>query len=59
VAAKIAATVTKLGVERFDLKYSSGRLPHAKLMRNVELYGTEVIPRVRKLLAEEREQAFS
>ncbi len=44
-----------LGVDRFDLKYSSGRLPHEKLMRNIELYGTEVVPMVRELLAEESE----
>jgi probable LLM family oxidoreductase len=59
VAAKIANTVTKLGVDRFDLKYSSGRLPHAKLMRNIELYGTKVIPMVRDLLANEGEQIAS
>ncbi len=53
VAGKIAATVSSLGVDRFDLKYSSGRLPHDQLMRNIELYGTEVIPRVRGLLAEQ------
>jgi alkanesulfonate monooxygenase SsuD/methylene tetrahydromethanopterin reductase-like flavin-dependent oxidoreductase (luciferase family) len=51
VAGKIAATVSELGVDRFDLKYSSGRLPHDRLMRNIELYGTEVIPKVRELLA--------
>ena len=53
VAAKIAATVAKLGVDRFDLKYSSGRLPHDQLMRNIELYGTKVLPKVRGLLAEQ------
>ena len=55
VAAKIARTVAALDVDRFDLKYSSGRLPHEKLMRNIELYGTEVVPMVRELLAEEAE----
>ena len=59
VAAKIAATVTELGVDRFDLKYSSGRLPHDKLMRNIELYGTQVIPKVRGLIAERQEQLAS
>jgi probable LLM family oxidoreductase len=53
VARKIAASASLLGVDRFDLKYSAGRLPHAKLMRSIELYGTKVIPRVRELLAEE------
>jgi alkanesulfonate monooxygenase SsuD/methylene tetrahydromethanopterin reductase-like flavin-dependent oxidoreductase (luciferase family) len=50
VAQKIARTVTALGVQRFDLKYSVGTLPHADLMTAIELYGTEVAPRVRKLL---------
>jgi alkanesulfonate monooxygenase SsuD/methylene tetrahydromethanopterin reductase-like flavin-dependent oxidoreductase (luciferase family) len=52
VAAKIAKTVRTLGLTRFDLKYSSGTLPHEKLMGSIELYGTQVIPRVRELLAE-------
>jgi probable LLM family oxidoreductase len=55
VAAKIATTVAALDVDRFDLKYSSGRLPHQKLMRNIELYGTQVVPLVRELVAEESE----
>ncbi len=50
VARKIAATVKALGVQRFQLKYSAGALPHAKLMRSIELYATQVIPRVRELL---------
>jgi probable LLM family oxidoreductase len=55
VAAKIARTVAALDVDRFDLKYSSGRLPHEKLMRNIELYGTQVVPLVRELVAGESE----
>lgn len=51
VARKIAATVSTLGIQRFDLKYSTGPLGHDKLMRAIELYGTQVIPRVRELLA--------
>lgn len=51
VAKKIAATVTALGIDRFDLKYSGGPIPHAQLMRCVELYGTRVIPLVRDMLA--------
>lgn len=50
VAQKIAATVSNLGISRFSLKYSAGTLPHDKLMRCIELYGTEVIPRVRDIL---------
>ena len=51
VAAKIADTVRTLGLQRFDLKYSAGPMPDSLLRRNIELYGTEVIPRVRALLA--------
>lgn len=51
VARKIAATAQALGVARFDLKYSNGSLAHETLMRSIELYGREVIPRVRALLA--------
>ena len=51
VARKIAATVKTLGLARFQLKYSAGPLPHAKLMRSIELYGRKVVPLVRDLLA--------
>jgi probable LLM family oxidoreductase len=51
VATKIAATAQALGLDRFDLKVSSGPLPHAQLLSSIELYGTQVIPRVRELLA--------
>jgi probable LLM family oxidoreductase len=52
VAHKIAATARALGIARFDLKYSAGTLAHDKMMRSIELYGREVIPRVRDLLAQ-------
>ena len=51
VARKIAATVKALGLSRFQLKYSAGPLPHEKLLRSIELYGTKVIPLVRDMLA--------
>ncbi|CCE12081.1 putative Alkanal monooxygenase [Bradyrhizobium sp. STM 3843] len=50
VARKIATTVKALGLSRFQLKYSAGPLPHAKLMRSIELYGHKVVPRVKELL---------
>jgi len=50
VARKIADTVRTLGIGRFDLKYATGTLGHEQMMRSIELYGTEVIPRVRDLL---------
>jgi probable LLM family oxidoreductase len=52
VARKIAATVRALGASRFDFKYSAGTLRHELLLQSIELYGREVIPRVRRLLAE-------
>jgi probable LLM family oxidoreductase len=51
VAKKIAATVQGLGVQRFDMKYSAGTLSHERMMRSIELYGREVMPRVRALLS--------
>jgi probable LLM family oxidoreductase len=51
VARKIAATVKALGNTRFQMKYSSGPLPHEKMMRSIELYGTKVVPMVRDMLA--------
>ena len=48
VAAKIARTITALGLTRFDMKYSNGTLPHDKLMTSIELYGTKVLPLVRQ-----------
>ncbi|UNK69283.1 Atu2307/SP_0267 family LLM class monooxygenase [Microbacterium sp. H1-D42] len=53
VAAKIADTIRTLGVGRFDLKYANGTLSHEAMMRSIELYGTEVIPRVKRLLADD------
>jgi probable LLM family oxidoreductase len=51
VAQKIATSLTTLGATRFDLKYGMGGLSHEVLMTNIELYGTQVIPRVRELLS--------
>lgn len=51
VAQKIAANLKTLGANRFDLKYGMGGLSHAALMTNIELFGTQVAPRVRELMA--------
>jgi alkanesulfonate monooxygenase SsuD/methylene tetrahydromethanopterin reductase-like flavin-dependent oxidoreductase (luciferase family) len=51
VAQKIVDTVRTLGVDRFDLKYSAGTLPHSRLMHCLELFGTKVAPLVRDALA--------
>jgi alkanesulfonate monooxygenase SsuD/methylene tetrahydromethanopterin reductase-like flavin-dependent oxidoreductase (luciferase family) len=52
VGRRIAAAVKTLGVGRFDLIYTPGSLPVSARLRNVELYGTKVIPLVRELVAE-------
>jgi len=51
VARRIAATVRRLGLARFDLKYANGPMPHGQSLRAIELYGTRVIPLVRDMLA--------
>lgn len=51
VARKIAWAVQTLGLSRFQLKYSVGSLPHAQRLESIRLYGEEVVPRVRELLA--------
>jgi len=52
VARKIAATVGALGASRFDLKYSAGTLGHELMLRSIEFYGREVMPRVRELFSQ-------
>lgn len=52
VARKIARTVRTLGIQRFDMKYSTGPVPHPDLMACIRLYGERVIPMVRDLLAQ-------
>ncbi|HEY0620749.1 MAG TPA: LLM class flavin-dependent oxidoreductase [Kribbella sp.] len=51
VAQKVATNLVALGANRFDLKYGMGGLGQGAIMTNIELYGTEVIPRVRELMA--------
>lgn len=51
VARKIAGTIKDLGLERFELKYASGNMPHEVKMRSIELYGTKVIPMVCEILS--------
>jgi len=50
VVAKIVSTARALGLSRFDLKYSAGTLPHAALMKSIEMIGTQVAPRVREAM---------
>jgi probable LLM family oxidoreductase len=53
VALKIASTSQRLGLSRFNMKYSNGTLPHDKLLRSIELFGTKVAPRVRELMQQD------
>jgi probable LLM family oxidoreductase len=50
VANKIVTNLELLAASRFDLKFGMPGLTHEQLMTNVELYGTEVAPRVRELV---------
>jgi probable LLM family oxidoreductase len=52
VARKIAKTIRTLGIQRFDMKYSTGPMPHADLMTCIQLYGEKVIPMVQDMLAD-------
>jgi alkanesulfonate monooxygenase SsuD/methylene tetrahydromethanopterin reductase-like flavin-dependent oxidoreductase (luciferase family) len=38
VAQKIVGTVRRLGLSRFDLKYSAGTMPHETLLKSIEMY---------------------
>ncbi|NEN05896.1 LLM class flavin-dependent oxidoreductase [Diaminobutyricibacter tongyongensis] len=51
VANKIAVNLKAVGANRFDLKYAMGGLADDALLTNIRLYGDEVVPRVRDLLA--------
>jgi probable LLM family oxidoreductase len=52
VADRIAAVVRTLGLSRFDLHYAVGRVPHDRRRSTIELFGREVIPRVREQLGD-------
>jgi len=51
VARKIAETVKTLGLNRFDLKYDQAKVEHGRLTRSIELYGEQVVPMVKDMLA--------
>ncbi|WP_062466597.1 LLM class flavin-dependent oxidoreductase [Demequina maris] len=53
VAAKMAGAIRALDAGRFDLVYTGGgAMPASSRLRAVELFGTQVIPRVRERLAD-------
>jgi len=43
--------------ERFLIQFSIGPMPHEKIMRSIELFGTEVAPAVKKSVATNRVKA--
>jgi alkanesulfonate monooxygenase SsuD/methylene tetrahydromethanopterin reductase-like flavin-dependent oxidoreductase (luciferase family) len=51
VAEKILFQHSIFGHSRFLIQFSVGTLPHADVMRSIELFGTEVAPLVRQELA--------
>ncbi len=59
VAQKIARTARALHLSRFDLKYDLLHLPAEVRARSIELYGREVAPRVRELLADDPVPAWT
>ena len=52
VARRVAGTVQSLGLDRFDMKYTHGSLPHEAAMEGIRLYGEKVVPMVREMLGE-------
>lgn len=57
VAAKIVRTARLLGLSRFNLKYSSGTLPHRVMMKSIEFVGNTVAPHVREMMQREAADA--
>jgi probable LLM family oxidoreductase len=51
VAAKILAIREDLGHDRFLIQFSVGTVPHDRMRRAIELFATEVAPRVREAVA--------
>jgi alkanesulfonate monooxygenase SsuD/methylene tetrahydromethanopterin reductase-like flavin-dependent oxidoreductase (luciferase family) len=51
VAEKILWQHEIFGHDRFLVQFSVGTVPHDKLMRSIELFGTEVAPVVRAAVA--------
>jgi probable LLM family oxidoreductase len=59
VAQKIVANLKTLEASRFDLKFGMPGLSQDAVMTNVELYGSQVIPRVRELWADREPESSS
>ncbi|UNK38979.1 LLM class flavin-dependent oxidoreductase [Shinella sp. H4-D48] len=54
VARKIVAHQRIFRNDRFLLQMAIGLMPHDRLLRGIELYGTKVAPLVREMLAEDK-----
>lgn len=54
VAAKLAPVISALGIQRFQLKYSAGTLPHKDLMTSIRFFGEEVVPTVKAALEDRK-----
>jgi probable LLM family oxidoreductase len=54
VTEKILALHELFGNDRFLIQFSVGPMPHAELMRSIELFGTEVAPAVRAAVTPRR-----
>lgn len=52
VAQRIARTIAQLDLGRFDLVYGAGNQTAAQREHMIELYGSQVVPRVKEILAE-------
>lgn len=50
VAQKIAYAMKSVGAQRFDFKYCNGPMTQKQMLHSIELYATQVIPRVKELL---------
>ncbi len=48
---RVSAADPAPDASRFQLKYTNGSLPHEQRLSSIRLYGEEVAPRVRELLA--------
>lgn len=52
VARKMAQVIKEMGIKRFDMIYGMGGQTQEERFKTIELYGTQVIPRVKELLKE-------
>ena len=51
VARRIATSLQLLGASRFDFVAGASRMPQVDVVESIQRFGTEVVPRVRELLA--------